>query len=421
MAPRQRSAWGRAGDAALAVAAVLGAVCIVLAIAAAVFDVRIVLFRTGSMSPTIPAGSAAIVHGIPADQVGVGDVVMVDRPGQLPVTHRVVAVEPAPDAADARLLTLRGDANPVNDPAPYRVTEVRRVVTSAPGVAPVLASLGSPWVLGSVTIAATVLIVAVFWPRRRARPAAGDAVHSRAPAPATPSRDAPAGAEADAAASTPAPGSRRARRAAGTAVAVALIAGTAAGPAPAPARADGMDTVIQGSVIRLVSIEDPAMQQLSPGGSAVWQVGGMADADSPGTVTVSLSGTAADETALRYTVTGCPQRWSGDICVGAASGSDELITDAPVPTDGQAVPLEEIPDDRQLWLRVEVQLPADADPIVPPVQLTVRATGVGDDVTTGPVGGLAATGGTARWAPAAMATVVIAIGAGLVLRGKRRS
>lgn len=391
MARRQRSAWARAGDAALAVAAVLGAVCIVLAIAAAVFDVRIVLFRTGSMSPTIPAGSAAVVHRIPADEVRVGDVVMVDRPGQLPVTHRVVAVDPAPGTVAARLLTMRGDANTVNDPAPYEVTHVRRVVLSAPGVAPALSSLGSPWVLGSVTIAATVLIVAVFWPRRP---------------PARPADEPP-------------PGSRRARRAAGTAVAIAVVAGVTLLSPPAPAQANSAETVIQGSVIRLVSIDEPAMEQLVPGGGAVWQVGVMADAESPGTLTVSLSGTAAGETALRYRVLGCPQRWSGDEC--AASGSTELIGDSPVPTDGEPVPLQTMPDDRELWLRVEVRLPADADAVVPPVLLTVRATGVGDDVTTGAGGALAATGGTVRWVPAAMATVVIAIGAGLLLRARRRT
>ena len=61
-----RRRWERLGDAGLAVAAVLGAVCIVLAVAAAVFDVRIVMFRTGSMSPTF---SRVIAHGV-IDAVG---------------------------------------------------------------------------------------------------------------------------------------------------------------------------------------------------------------------------------------------------------------------------------------------------------------------------------------------------------------
>ena len=90
---RGRSWAGVAGDVALTVAAVLGTVCILLVIAAALFDVRIILFSTGSMSPTIPAGSAALVRSIPAADVQVGDVVKVERAGQLPITHRVTGVE----------------------------------------------------------------------------------------------------------------------------------------------------------------------------------------------------------------------------------------------------------------------------------------------------------------------------------------
>ena len=90
MAREDKRSWGAVvGDGALTVVAVLGAVCIALVIAAALFDVRIILFSTGSMSPTIPAGSAAVVRHIPAADIAVGDVVTVDRPGKLPITHRV--------------------------------------------------------------------------------------------------------------------------------------------------------------------------------------------------------------------------------------------------------------------------------------------------------------------------------------------
>lgn len=202
-----RRRWERLGDAGLAVAAILGAVCIVLAVAAAVFDVRIVMFRTGSMSPTIPAGSAAVVHGIPAADIRVGDVIMVDRAGKLPVTHRVVGIETVPGSADARSITMRGDANAVDDPAPYEVREVRRVVLSFSGVAPVLVALGSPWVLGTITLAATALIIVVFWPKRR-RPAA---------APADDSLD------DSTTVVPPAPDSRRARRLATSAKALTPV------------------------------------------------------------------------------------------------------------------------------------------------------------------------------------------------------
>ncbi len=44
------------------------------------------------MEPTIPTGSLAVVHEIPASEIAVGDIVTVDRPGQLPITHRVTSV-----------------------------------------------------------------------------------------------------------------------------------------------------------------------------------------------------------------------------------------------------------------------------------------------------------------------------------------
>lgn len=165
-----RGRLARIGDAMLVLAAAAGAICIVLAIAAAVFDVRVTLFSTGSMSPTIPAGAAAVARGIPASEVRVGDVVTVDRAGKLPITHRVTSVAPAPGGApEARRITMRGDANAVEDPFPYDVERVRIVVFSIPGVAPLIAAGATPPVMVAVTLAATVLVVAVFWPRRRRR------------------------------------------------------------------------------------------------------------------------------------------------------------------------------------------------------------------------------------------------------------
>ncbi|MCT1478158.1 signal peptidase I [Microbacterium sp. p3-SID336] len=163
---------GRAlADVLLWLAAAAGAVCLVLVVLAVTAQITLILFRTGSMSPTIPAGSVAVVQRVPAAQVEVGDVVTVDRPGQLPVTHRVTAVRPGATASE-RLLTLRGDANTAEDPFPYPVTSVRTVLFSVPGVAAVVVALGDPVVLGALTVAATTLVVWAFWPRlpRRAGP-----------------------------------------------------------------------------------------------------------------------------------------------------------------------------------------------------------------------------------------------------------
>ncbi|MFC7464345.1 signal peptidase I [Brachybacterium sp. GCM10030252] len=161
----RRSLTDRALNAVLNLAAAGGALCIVLVVLAVVFDISLILFRTGSMEPAIPQGSLAVVREVPASEVGVGDVVTVERGERLPITHRVTSIEPA---ADARWeITMQGDANPGPDPAPYSVTTVRLVLFSIPGLARPVAALNSPWMLGGVTLAVSALVVWALWPRAR--------------------------------------------------------------------------------------------------------------------------------------------------------------------------------------------------------------------------------------------------------------
>lgn len=139
----------------------------------------LVIFRTGSMSPTIPQGSIAVSLPIPAADIAVGDVVTVQRaPGELPVSHRVVEVRTPADAAsaklpgaepipaDARELVLQGDANATVDTRPYVVREARRIVFSAPGVGAALSVAQSPIGFGALLLGAGTLTTWAFWPRR---------------------------------------------------------------------------------------------------------------------------------------------------------------------------------------------------------------------------------------------------------------
>lgn len=153
------------GDVLLWLAAVAGAICIVLVVLAFTAQITLIMFRTGSMSPTIPAGSVAVVQRVPATEIAVGDVVTVDRAGELPVTHRVTTISPGA-SADERVITMRGDANAADDAFPYTVSSVRRVLFSVPGIALLIVGMGNPLVLGGLTIAATTLVVWAFWPRR---------------------------------------------------------------------------------------------------------------------------------------------------------------------------------------------------------------------------------------------------------------
>lgn len=151
-------------DVLLWLAAVGGVICIVLVVLAFTAQITLIMFRTGSMSPTIPAGSVAVVQRVPAADIAIGDVVTVDRVDELPITHRVTSVEPGA-TADERIITMRGDANAEGDPFPYTVTSVRIVLFSIPGIATLIVGMGNPYVLGGLTVAATTLVVWAFWPR----------------------------------------------------------------------------------------------------------------------------------------------------------------------------------------------------------------------------------------------------------------
>lgn len=160
-----RSAWSRVGDWFLNILALGGVVCIGLVICAFAFNVTLIMFKTGSMSPAIPAGSLAVVQQVSAESVEVGDVVTVDRENELPVTHRVVTVDALPESG-VTYLELKGDANDYADQGLYEVTEVRKVLWSVPGLARVIVYFSNPFVLGGITLAMAGLVVAVFWPRR---------------------------------------------------------------------------------------------------------------------------------------------------------------------------------------------------------------------------------------------------------------
>ncbi|UYP18327.1 signal peptidase I [Rhodococcus sp. Z13] len=160
-----KSAWSRIENAVLNLLAAGGVVCIGLVIAAFFFNISLILFKTGSMSPTIPQGSMSVVQRISADEIKVGDVVTVDREeGELPITHRVIAVYP--QGPGEALIEMKGDANPSPDPGPYRVTEVRKVLWSVPGAASILVWFSDPLILGALTIGAALLVLWAFWPRK---------------------------------------------------------------------------------------------------------------------------------------------------------------------------------------------------------------------------------------------------------------
>jgi signal peptidase I len=156
--------WARQG--LLTGGAVLGAVCILAAIAAAAFGLRPLVFLSGSMSPAIETGALGIAHEVPASSLEPGDVVSVPTEGGERVTHRIVSVAMDGDEAELR---LRGDANATADADTYRVAHADRVLFDVPLVGYVVG-----WMVGPVGLfllglyAAFLLSVILKQPTQRA-------------------------------------------------------------------------------------------------------------------------------------------------------------------------------------------------------------------------------------------------------------
>lgn len=131
----------RLGDLALTVGALVGGVFVLLAVAVAALDVRVLSFRSGSMSPTIDTGALALARQVPAADLESGDVVSVRAASGSRVTHRIVGIEHRGAQA---VLQLRGDANQVADAEPYVVSEADRVVVAVPYLGYAGAAASSP-------------------------------------------------------------------------------------------------------------------------------------------------------------------------------------------------------------------------------------------------------------------------------------
>ncbi|BAJ75237.1 signal peptidase I [Microbacterium testaceum StLB037] len=174
----------RVRDAVTTFVGCLGILIVAWLVASAVWGLGIIVFVTGSMSPTLPTGAAAITRTVDAADLAVGDVVTVRRPGNgAQVTHRIVEIAPVAGDPQARSLTLRGDANDSADLRPYIVTSAPRVLIGAPLAGSIITAAKTPAAMlgGSVLIAA--VIAWALWPPSTRTSPDGDE-----PAPSHPSR-----------------------------------------------------------------------------------------------------------------------------------------------------------------------------------------------------------------------------------------
>ena len=367
----------------LTVASIGGVVCILLVVLAAVFDITLIMFKTGSMSPTIPAGSLAVVREIPADEIAVGDVVTVERPGALPVTHRVTSVTPA--EGESRTITMRGDANPVDDPAPYTVTSVRSVIWSAPWLAHAVVAVSNPIVLGAITVGASALVTWAFWPRATSR--------RRAPKHGLP---------------------------AAAAVVVGALLGAGLLAPPPGAQAAEVETVITGEVVRMMTVADSVeLAHLVPGERVPWQVGVWARDGATGDIELTLSATGAlaeDPAGLQVEVRLCSERWvaggcasGGTLLAGPGPASNLLLSPLPASTMDAAT---------ERWIHVEAWLPVSLTEL-PTTTATLRLAAVGSGDSIASDSALATTG-TDVATPLLLATSAIAVGLLIALGARLR-
>lgn len=372
-------------EALLTLAAVGGVICIILTILAFTGGYSLIMFKTGSMSPTIPAGSVALVQRIPASEIRVDDVVTVDRAGQLPITHRVTNVAPG-STTDARVIRMKGDANESEDPTPYAVTEGRIVRGSVPALAHVIVWFGSPWVLGSITIGAALLVTWAFWPRT--------------PPVRVTSETAPAAYR-----------TRRERRLSEKILSFAAMAGAIAASTlivPAPAKASQLVSITSNTVDGTVH----ALDRVHPFN---WDVDiDAGTAPTGGNLTVTLLG-AGRSLEVTTAVKSCTMAWDASGC----AGRENLVASAaPLLLDGSEQGLLDSPTPVTVHLRVAVTGGGSPDGMA---TLTLRATAAQTTVDTD-LGDtmLPATGGVSLGLIAAPSALLIGIGAALVVAARRK-
>jgi signal peptidase len=336
------------GDTLLTLLAVGGVVCIVLVLLSVLFRVSLIMFKTGSMDPTIPTGSVAVVREIRAEEIRIGDVVTVDRPGDLPVTHRVTTIGETEGSPGARTITMKGDANASADPLPYTVHTVRLVLDSVPGLASVIVWFSHPLVLGGVTLAASGLVMWAFWPRR-------DDVDG-APARAN-------------------------RSAYGLVVPLIVAAGSGIALSPAePAAATTAERVVRSQHLTLRAVGDESrMGHMLPGDPVSWDVQISADTPEPSTVWIGYSQETEAAEHFLAEVRSCAVPWSPTEC---AVGEETLRPAQHVATIDRSVETS-MSSHESRWIRVTLTLAETPVEPIDDVEVRVHAWVGGDAAVIG--------------------------------------
>ena len=273
----------RVADRALTVGALLGLAALLGAALGAALGVRPLFFRSGSMSPAIDTGALALARSVPAADLRVGDVVSVTTASGTRVTHRVVNAQPisGPTSTGEMVLTLRGDANRVEDPERYTVGSAYRVFVQVPRAGYAVGALLTPWGLFALGLAVMGLLVLAGRGSPSGPSSSGGRRKRRAPRQR-----------------------RRARRAGATAIATMAVLAGPAGPASATPWTD--DVVVSGTTFTAGTVPAATFSCFSVGVFSVtfsWTVVSGATSytlhyGSGGASTLAVSGTSQTITAV---------------------------------------------------------------------------------------------------------------------------
>jgi signal peptidase I len=130
-----------AREVGLSVGAIFGVLCLVVMLAGLTLDVRPLVFRSGSMAPSINTGDLALARTVSATDLHRGDIVSVLDLTGTRVTHRVVNIA---TQGESRQLTLQGDANDRPDTEVYTVTHAEKILFHVPRLGYVVGWLTGP-------------------------------------------------------------------------------------------------------------------------------------------------------------------------------------------------------------------------------------------------------------------------------------
>lgn len=150
-------------EVALTLGALAGLLCVTAAVLAIFFGITPLIFRSGSMSPSIETGALALSKQTAASDLRVGDVVNVTNSAGSQITHRIVDLQMS--GVDTAIVQLKGDANELPDAESYVVESARRVFVDVPTLGYAVTWLSGPIAVFAGGVLVGILLMIAWRPR----------------------------------------------------------------------------------------------------------------------------------------------------------------------------------------------------------------------------------------------------------------